>query len=101
MPETFHKDLLIFFFERCHVPICALCVSSLEHEQHKKANIFKKYEENKVTLKIDSQELENLIHPKFHEILSECPIQRGDLSKNSQQLKAAFNKQGRDLHKKK
>lgn len=84
---------------KCQVPICALCVSSLEHEQHIKADIFKKFEENKATLKIDLQELENLIYPKFHEILAMFPIQRGDLSKNSQQLKAAINKQGRDLHK--
>lgn len=86
------------FCQRCQVPICALCVSSLEHE-HIKADIFKKFEENKATLKIDLQELENLIYPKFQEILSEFPIQRGDLSKNSQQLKAAINKQGHNLHK--
>lgn len=52
------------FCERCHVPICALCVSSLEHEQHNKADIFKQIEENKTTLKIDLQELENLIYLK-------------------------------------
>lgn len=87
------------FCIRCQVPICALCVSSLGHEQYIKADIFKKIEENKATLKIDLQELENLIYPKFYEILAEVPIQRGDLSKNSQQLKAAINKQGRDLHR--
>lgn len=87
------------FCMRCQVPICALCVSSLEHEQHIKVDIFKKFEENKATLKIDIQELENLIYPKFHEILAEFPIQRGDLRKNSKQLKATINKQGRDLHK--
>lgn len=60
----------------------------------------KEIEEKKTTLKIDLQELENLIYPKFHEILfNEFCIKRRDLSKNSQQLKAVINKQGRYLLK--
>lgn len=76
-------------------------MSSLEHEQHLKADIFKKKsKKKKATLKIDLQELENLIYPKFHEILfNEFCIKRRDLSKNSQQLKAVINKQGRYLLK--
>lgn len=80
-------------------PICALCVSSFEHEQHFKVDIFKKFEEKKAALQKDIQELENLIYPKYQDIVSEVPIYRKDLNKNSQNLKAAINKQGRDLHR--
>lgn len=58
----------------------------------------KKFEERKAALQKDIQELENLIYPKYQDIVSEVPIYRKDLNKNSQNLKAAINKQGRDLH---
>lgn len=85
--------------EQCDCPICALCVSSFDHEHHFKVDIFKKFEENKAALQKDIQELENLIYPKYQDIVSEVPIYRKDLNKNSQNLKAAINKQGRDLHR--
>lgn len=85
--------------EQCDCPICALCVSSFEHEQHFKVDIFKKFEEKKEALRKDIQELENHVYPKYRDIVSEIPIQRKDLNKNSQNLKAAINKQGRDLHR--
>ncbi|XP_052692248.1 uncharacterized protein LOC128170508 [Crassostrea angulata] len=85
--------------EQCDCPICALCVSSFDHEQHFKVDIFKKFEEKKAALQKDIQELENLIYPKYQDIVSEVPIYRKDLNKNSQNLKAAINKQGRDLHR--
>lgn len=85
--------------EQCDCPICALCVSSFEHEQHFKVDIFKKFEEKKEALRKDIQELEYHVYPKYRDIVSEIPIQRKDLNKNSQNLKAAINKQGRDLHR--
>lgn len=85
--------------EQCDCPICAVCVSSFDHEQHFKVDIFKKFEEKKAALQKDIQEIENLIYPKYQDIVSEVPIYRKDLNKNSQNLKAAINKQGRDLHR--
>lgn len=87
------------FCRKCDFPICALCVSSFEHEQHNKVEIFKQYEENKAALHRDLEELENLIYPQFRKILSEIPIQRKDLKKNSQQLKGAIDNHGQNLHR--
>lgn len=67
--------------EQCDCPICALCVSSVDHEQHFKVDIFKKFEEKKVALQNDIQELENHVHPKYRDIVSEIPIQRKDFNK--------------------
>lgn len=85
--------------EQCDCPICALCVSSFEHEQHFKVDIFKKFEEKKPALRKDIQELENHVYPKYRDIVSEIPIQRKDLNRNSENLKAAINKQGHALHR--
>lgn len=85
--------------EQCDCPICALCVSSFDHEQHIKVDIFKKFEEKKATLRRELQKLEDHLYPKYQDILSEIPIQRKDLNRNSQNLKAAINKQGRDMQR--
>uniref|UniRef100_K1Q043 Uncharacterized protein n=2 Tax=Magallana gigas TaxID=29159 RepID=K1Q043_MAGGI len=44
------------------------------------------------------QELEKSIYPKYKEIASNIPVQKADLSKNSQELTTAINKQGKVWH---
>eukprot|EP00105_Crassostrea_gigas_P026655 XP_011447682.1 PREDICTED: uncharacterized protein LOC105342437 [Crassostrea gigas] len=85
--------------EQCDIPICSKCISSGEHEQHKKINILENFETKKAVLKRDLQELEEYIDPKYREIALHISEQKADLNKNSQKIKKTINKHGEDLHR--
>lgn len=73
--------------EKCDIPICLQCVSSGEHEQHKKVEFSTNAERKKKVMQNDLQELENIIHPKYEEILSNVTVQRSRLMKNLNKIK--------------
>ncbi|XP_052681792.1 uncharacterized protein LOC128162586 [Crassostrea angulata] len=79
--------------EQCDIPICAECISSGKHSGHKQVDIFQRFENKTETLQRDLQELEKSIYPKYKEIASNIPVQKSDLSKNSQKLTTAIDKQ--------
>nr|XP_034333683.1 tripartite motif-containing protein 3-like [Crassostrea gigas] len=85
--------------EQCNIPICVECVSSGEHLGHKQVGILKKQDTKREALKKDLQELENTIYPKYQEIVSNIPVQKADLNKNSKKLTTALDKHGEDLHR--
>ncbi|XP_065927017.1 tripartite motif-containing protein 2-like [Magallana gigas] len=85
--------------EQCNIPICVECVSSGEHLGHKQVGILKILDTKREALKKDLQELENTIYPKYQEIVSNIPVQKADLNKNSKKLTTALNKHGEDLHR--
>nr|XP_011447683.2 uncharacterized protein LOC105342438 [Crassostrea gigas] len=85
--------------EQCDIPICSKCISSGEHEQHKKVNILENLETKKAVLQRDLQELEESIDPKYREIALHISEQKADLNKNSQKIKKTINKHGEDLHR--
>uniref|UniRef100_A0A8W8JF77 B box-type domain-containing protein n=1 Tax=Magallana gigas TaxID=29159 RepID=A0A8W8JF77_MAGGI len=85
--------------EQCNIPICVECVSSGEHLGHKQVGILKKQDTKREALKKDLQELENTIYPKYQEIVSNIPVQKADLNKNSKKSTTALDKHGEDLHR--
>ena len=83
---------------QCKMPICTLCVSSGDHEQHTKIDVLEHLRNIKGVIKKDLQELKESIYPKLQEAASKIPIQRSGVRKNSQELTAALKKQAEALH---
>ena len=84
--------------EECNVPVCGICVSSGEHDQHKKEDILKILTTKKALIQKDLLEFEKSIYSKYQEAAENIPVQRADVKKNSEQLIAALNKQREALH---
>nr|XP_022308568.1 uncharacterized protein LOC111114521 [Crassostrea virginica]XP_022308569.1 uncharacterized protein LOC111114521 [Crassostrea virginica] len=85
--------------KHCNIPICVSCVSSGDHDQHKKIDILKTLTNKKELIKKDLQELNNWICPKYQQAASEIPAQKAGVKQHSLKLTAALNKQGEALHK--
>nr|XP_022303739.1 uncharacterized protein LOC111111204 [Crassostrea virginica] len=85
--------------KHCNIPICASCVSSGDHEHHKKVDILKILTKKKELIEKDLQELKKFIHPKFQQAASNIPAQKVGVKQHSLKLTAALNKQGEALHK--
>lgn len=85
--------------EECDIPNCATCVSCGEHEQHKKVDIIKTFENMKNLLQRDLQELEESISPEYQEIASDIPGQKVKLIKNSEIVIGDIDIYGDALHR--
>nr|XP_022308294.1 uncharacterized protein LOC111114299 [Crassostrea virginica] len=85
--------------KHCNIPICASCVSSGDHDQHKKIDILTILTSKKELIEKDLQELKKLIRPNFQQAASEIPAQKAGVKQHSLKLTAALNKQGEALHK--
>nr|XP_022322075.1 uncharacterized protein LOC111123795 [Crassostrea virginica] len=84
--------------KHCNTPICATCVSSGDHEQHKKIDILKNLTNKKDVIKKDLRELKRTVYPKYQVAASNISDQKSDLRKHSQKLISALDKQGKALH---
>ena len=58
----------------------------------------KAMDEKKELIRKDLQELEKFIYPKYQEAATNIPVQRVDVTKHSQKLTTALDKQGEALH---
>lgn len=85
--------------EECNIPICATCVSCDEHEQHKKVDLIKTFENKKTLLQRDLQELEESIFPEYQEIASDITGQKVSVIKNSKIVTADIDNYGDALHR--
>ncbi|XP_052706886.1 uncharacterized protein LOC128182329 [Crassostrea angulata] len=85
--------------EQCDIPICVQCISSKKHLGHIQVDILKTFESKTDMLQKDLQELEKFIYPKYKESASIITVQKADLSKNSQKLTTAIDKQGEVWHR--
>nr|XP_022310390.1 tripartite motif-containing protein 45-like [Crassostrea virginica] len=84
--------------EECNVSVCGICVSSKEHDQHKKEDILKILTTKKALIQKDLLEIKKSIYSKYQEAAKNIPIQRADVRKHSEQVIAVLNKQKQALH---
>ncbi|XP_065927466.1 E3 ubiquitin-protein ligase TRIM71 [Magallana gigas] len=85
--------------EQCDIPICAHCVSSESHKNHKLVDIYTNYEKKREDLQKDLQELVKSLSPKYQEIANKITVQKADLSKNSKKLTTGIDKHGEVWHR--
>lgn len=83
----------------CNNSICAICVSSGEHEQHKKVDILEYVENKKGEIQKDLKELEDSIFPKYQEIAKSISSQMSAFVENSQKMKTIIDQKGKEWHR--
>ena len=76
------------YCKQCDGPICALCVLSGEHDQHKIMDIFERKIEK---LENELHELENSIYPTYEDAASHIKIKKDDVRTNSKKLRTSIN----------
>lgn len=69
------------YFTDCDIPLCVQCASSKEHQHHKTVK------GKRGRLKLDLQELEKYIYPKYQEIKSYIRDVKTYINKNSKKLR--------------
>lgn len=93
------QNICELFCEQCNSIICAICVSSGEHEKHKKLDVWKKIDIIKSDLQKDIKELEEKILPNYEAIVANISVQKAAFETNSQKIKLDIAKKGEEWHK--
>lgn len=93
------KKICELFCEQCNSIICAICVSSGEHELHQKIDVWKKIDNMKNDIQKDIEELKRSILSKYETIVSNLPAQKAAFGANFQKLKLDVAKKGEEWHK--
>lgn len=84
--------------ERCNSPICLHCITSKKHAGHGVVDILDFIDKKTKALQADLEELGKIVYPKYQEIASSFSVQKDDLNGNTEKLKSAITKRGKDLH---
>ena len=85
--------------EQCDIPICAQCVSSIEHRGHKFVEIMEVFTSKKESIKKDLEEIEKFIYPKYQQAASNIPVQRANAKTHSRKLTTELKRRGEAVHK--
>ncbi|XP_065928648.1 E3 ubiquitin-protein ligase TRIM71 isoform X3 [Magallana gigas] len=93
------KEQCKHFCEQCDIPICAPCISSGDHQSHKLVDIFNTFKSKKEDLQRDLNEFQNILSPKYQEIVNKITVQKADVKNNSQKLTSAIDKHGEVWHR--
>uniref|UniRef100_K1P7V9 Tripartite motif-containing protein 2 n=1 Tax=Magallana gigas TaxID=29159 RepID=K1P7V9_MAGGI len=93
------KEMCRHYCEECDISLCVYCTATGIHQNHKLIDIFSILKRKKVELQEDLKELEKSLSPKYQEIVNNIPVQKADLSKNSQKLTTAIDKHGEVWHR--
>ena len=96
--QTHRPKICELHCKHCNIPICALCVSSGDHEHHKKDNILKHLIIKKEAIKKDLSELQKSIYPEYKKCATNLIFQKANVKKHSRKLMANLNKQAKALH---
>lgn len=84
--------------EQCDSPICLYCITSKKHAGHSVVDILDFIEKKNKALQADLEELGKIVYPKYQEIASSFSVQKDDLNGNTEKLKSAITKRGKDWH---
>lgn len=104
-PHQRAKDVLRCKLCETSIPplFCDTCTCTInlcqKHQFHDVTAIKNTLERKKNVLKIDLEELEKYIYPKYQEIASSISEQKANLGKNYRQLSTSLNKRSREWHR--
>lgn len=83
------------FCEECNVPICVMCISTVEHRQHNICIL-----ENKMAiLESELKEFKDNIYPAYQLALKDFECCKTNLRENSVELEESIKEHGEFLHK--
>ena len=90
---TKHCEL---YCKKCDNPICAQCILSTEHDQHKKIDIFERKLE---MLESALNTLNQTVCLKYEMAASDIKIKKCDVKKNSEEIKTTIKEHGQEWHR--
>ncbi|XP_078341868.1 uncharacterized protein LOC144627840 [Crassostrea virginica] len=95
---TKHSIMETQFCIECNIPVCFVCIFSVEHEEHKTEDIVKLFETKIELMQKDLQDLEKSIYPNYRKAAINIPVQRADVNKRSKEMTTALDNQREALH---
>ncbi|XP_056002628.1 protein lin-41-like [Ostrea edulis] len=87
------------YCEKCNIPVCSICVSSLKHHGHKLTDVLEKFSSMTQSLLKDLEELEARIYPRYEEMASDVQTEEVTLETKYGKLTKAADQQGETLHR--
>ena len=82
--------------EHCNIPICSSCISSNEHDLHKKIDITENFKSKRKLLQRDIQEIGEVILPEHKHIMSRIQRRKDDLREYAEDFKRKLKEEEED-----